>query len=146
MKPSPIHYVFAYDLPVKGYLACWAVFGVAVVISECQPAKVMFTDWIYCALFVISLVLAPFLFAFLSLPVAFIFLIPIYYLGDRLAGAPFRVGDHVRILVGPYRHRVVEIYDVWNSRRQIRVRLNPELEREARDVFSFTQVLRESVA
>jgi hypothetical protein len=146
MKPSPIHYVFAHDLPFKGYLACWAIFGIGVVISVCQPSRAMFSDWSFCALFVISLLLAPVLFMFLSLPVSFLVLVPAYYLGDRLAGAPFRVGDHVRILIGPYRDRVVEIYDVWDSRRQVRVRLDAQLEREVRDVFSFTQVLREHAA
>ena len=106
----------------------------------------MFSDWSFCALFIVSILLAPLLFIFLSLPISFLVLVPAYYLGDRLAGAPFRVGDHVRILIGPYRDRVVEVYDVWDSRRQVRVRLNPQLEREVRDIFSFTQVLRENAA
>ena len=146
MKPTPVHYFFAYDLPLKGYLACWGILGVVIVVSECQPSKATFSDWTFGVLFVVSLLLAPVHFMFLSLPIGFLVLGPAYYVGRRLAGAPFRVGDHVRILVGPHRDRVVEIYDVWDSRGQIRVRLDPELEREVRDVFKFTQVLRQSSA
>ena len=146
MKPSPIHYIFAHELPTKGYLGFWAIFGIAVVIKESQPSQVLLSDWLFCALFIVSLLLAPVLFMCLSLLIAPLVLGPAYYLGDRLAGAPFRVGDHVRILVGPYRNRVVEVYDVWDSRRQICVRLDPQLERDVRGVLSFTQVLREDKA
>jgi len=51
-----------------------------------------------------------------------------------------------RILIGPHRGRVVEVYDVWDGRHQIRVRLDAEAERAVRDVFSFNQVLREKAA
>ena len=118
MKPSPIHYIFAHELPTKGYLGFWAIFGIAVVIKESQPSQVLLSDWLFCALFIVSLLLAPVLFMCLSLLIAPLVLGPAYYLGDRFTGAPFRVGDHVRILVGPYRNRVVEVYDVWDSRRR----------------------------
>jgi hypothetical protein len=146
MKPKPIHYFFAKDWPIKGYFGAWAVAGVVMVVSECQPSRAMLGDWSYCALFIMALLVAPIFFAFLSIPVAFLFLGPFYHLGDRLAGAPFRVGDRVRILVGPHRDRVVEVYAVWDSRRQIRVWLDAELEKKVRDVFSFTQVCRENAA
>lgn len=131
---------------MKGYFGLWAIFGVVVAVSTCQPSRAVLTDWIYWLLFIVSIVVAPLLFAFLSVPVSFIVLVPLYYLGDRLAGAPFRVGDHVKILVGPPCGRIVEIYDVWDSRRQIRVGLDPESEKDVRDVFSFTQVCREKSA
>ncbi|MGZ4964363.1 MAG: hypothetical protein ACXWKG_11690 [Limisphaerales bacterium] len=143
MKPSPINYIFARDWPLKGYLSAWAILGVVIVVSVCQPSRAMFSDWTFCLLFFLSLLIAPVLFGFLSLPMAFMVLGPIYFLGGRLAGAPFRAGDRVRILVGPHRDRVVEIYDVWDSRRQVRVHLDAQSEKDVRDVFSFTQVFRE---
>src|SRR5688572_26102597 len=146
MKPSFMHYVFAYDLPFRGFLACWAILGVAMVFSVCEPSLAMFSDWTFCVFFVFSLVLAPVLFALFSVLFVWPFLLPVYWFGDRLAGAPFRVGDHVRILIGPHRGRVVEVYDVWDSRHQIRVRLDAEAESAVRDVFSFNQVLRENAA
>ena len=145
MKLAPIRYAFARDWPFKGYLTAWAILGVVMVVLECPPSREMFSDWIYSALFIVSLLLAPVLFAFCSLPVAFIVLGPLYYFGDRLAGAPFRVGDRVRILVGPHRDRVVEVHDVWESRRKVRVWLDGAAEKEVRDVFSFTQLCRENV-
>ena len=143
-EPTIIHYAFARNWPLKGYLASWGILGIVVVVSVCEPNREMFSDWIFCVLFIVSLLVAPVFFVFLSFPVAFMVLVPLYYIGDRLAGAPFHTGDRVRILVGPQRNRVVEIYDVWNSRSQIRVWLDAEAEREVCDVFDFTQVFRES--
>jgi len=146
MTLKPIRYFYARDWPLKGYFGAWAIAGVVWVVSECQPSRAMFGDWASCALFFTALLLAPVFFAFVAILPGFIVFVPLYYFGDRLAGAPFRVGDRVRILVGPHRNRVVEIYDVWDSRRQIRVRLDAESETKVRDVFSFTQVCRENAA
>ena len=143
-KPTIIHYVFARNWPLKGYLGAWAILAIVMVVSVCEPNREMFKDWVFCVFFIVSLLVAPVFFVFLSFPVAFMVLGPLYYIGERLAGAPFHTGDRVRILVGPQRNRVVEIYDVWNSRSQIRVWLDAEAEREVCDVFDFTQVFRES--
>ena len=144
MNPTPIQYFFAKDWPLKIYCAASGILGIAMAISWCQPSQEMFGDWAYCAFFIVSLLVAPVFFALCSMPVSFIVLVPLYYLGDRLAGAPFQIGDKFRILIGPHRNRVVEIYEVWNSRRQIRVKLDADSEKKVRDVFLFTQVCRES--
>jgi hypothetical protein len=45
-----------------------------------------------------------------------IFIPPLYHWRASLNGAPFKVGDHVRILAGRHRDRVVRIYAIWESR------------------------------
>ena len=129
---------------MKAYFALAASLGIWVVVTVCPPHAAMFLDWQFALLFIISIVIAPVLAFFLSLPCASVFLGPIYQLRARLNGAPFHVGDRVRILVGPKRDRVVQIYDVWTERSQVRVRLEAQAMRDVSDVFSFTQICRES--
>jgi hypothetical protein len=83
---------------------------------------------------------------FLSLPYAFVVLGPFFHLGAKLNGAPFNVGDRVRILVGPRRDQVVRIYAVWKERNQVRVELDDLAKEKVKDIFSFTQVCREGTA
>ena len=59
-----------------------------------------------------------------------------------LAGAPFAVGDEVTILRGPRKRKTAEVYEVWNSRGQVRLRLSDEERDAVADVFSCYEVLR----
>jgi hypothetical protein len=140
-----MQYLFAKDWPLKVYFAVVAILGVWVAVVTCHPSVAMFRDWLYLLLFIVSIVVAPVLFCFLSLPCACMVLGPLYYFRARLNGAPFRVGDRVRILVGPHRDRIVQVYDVWGERRQVRVDLDAQTEKDVTDVFSFTQICRERV-
>jgi hypothetical protein len=142
MKPSRTQYIFARNWPLK---ACWlavTIVSVSVAASVCQPNKAFFHDWIYTSLFLVSVLLAPILGFFLSLPFTWLVIDPLYNFRATLNGAPFRPGDRIRILVGPCRGQVVRVYDVWDSRKQVRVALDEYTAHEG--VFSFTQVCRES--
>jgi hypothetical protein len=143
-EPTIIHYAFARNWPLKGYFGAWGIAGIVMVVSVCEPNRELFRDWVFCVFFIVSLLVAPVFFAYSSVIFAAFVMLPLYYLGRRLAGAPFHVGDRVRILVGPHRDRVVEIYDVWESRCEVRVSLDAESKKDVRDVFEFTQVFRES--
>jgi hypothetical protein len=143
---SAIQYAFARNWPLRAYLSVWAIAGVMFAVGGCQPTLRLFSDWRYCLLFTLSVLIAPLLFVFLSLPLAFLILGPVYSLGERLAGAPFRVGDRVRILVGPHRDRVVDVYAVWAERHEVRVRLDAEAEQNYDDVLSNTMVCRDEQA
>ena len=57
-------------------------------------------------------------------------------------GYPFKVGDVVKILKGPNRNKVVTIYELWDSRRQVRVYLGGEFKKNARDVFRCHEILK----
>jgi hypothetical protein len=62
---------------------------------------------------------------------------------NSLNGAPFQVGDSVQILIGPYRDRVVRVYEIWPSRGQVRVELGEQAEKSVKDVFWNFEVCRE---
>ena len=143
-KASIINYAFARDWPAKAYFGAWVILGIVTVVLVCEPSPEMFKDWRFGVFFIVSLLVAPLFFAALSLISAPGVIFPLYCLGRWLAGGPFQVGDRVRILIGPHRERVVEVYEVWESRCEVRVRLDAKAEKEVRDVFSFTQVFRES--
>jgi hypothetical protein len=146
MKPSLIQYISARDWPLKVYFSLWATFGVVVALTLCQPTLTLFSDWKYFLLFAVSVLLAPALFFFLSLLFAVIFVVPFYRIADRINGAPFRIGDHVRILSGPHQGRLVKIYELWESRQQIRVDLDPNARKEVTDIFSYIEVCRDARA
>lgn len=57
-------------------------------------------------------------------------------------GAPYRVGDYVRILARRQRGRVARVYDVWAERDQVRVELGQEASERVEDVFSHFGVCR----
>lgn len=57
-------------------------------------------------------------------------------------GTPYVVGDRVRILVGAYRGQFADVYEVWESRGQVRLKLGPEHRRRVTDVFRDAEVLR----
>ena len=50
----------------------------------------------------------------------------------------------MRVLVGPHRDHILQFYEVWTERNQVRVELNAQAKVDVKDVFSFTQVCRES--
>jgi hypothetical protein len=70
------------------------------------------------------------------------FWVPIYELRVRLHGAPFKTGDHVRIVRGEHRGKVVAVRDVWADRHELRVDLGEGNRADYSDVFSFLKVRR----
>ena len=142
MKATRLQYFFATDWPVRFYLMVPAFYGWWLVIAVSEPTLATFRHADFALLFVACMILAPAFMAFLFLPVAWFVLGPVYYWRAHLNGAPFAVGDRVSILHGPQRDRVVEVYEVWAHRRQVRVNLDLEAQQSVSDVFSFTQVCR----
>jgi hypothetical protein len=59
-----------------------------------------------------------------------------------LAGAPFAVGDRVMILRGPRKRKIAEVYELWDSRGEVRLRLSDEECLAVADVFSCYEVMR----
>ena len=132
MTPHKIQYFFAHGLKIPasggalilgtgvaiscGALSFWAV----VAILAALPLGAVWG----------MLVLGPFIRLFI----------------DSLNGAPFQVGDAVHILIGPYRNRVVRVYEVWPSRGQVRVELGEQAEKNVKDVFWNFEVCRERPA
>jgi hypothetical protein len=101
----------------------------------------MFKDWRYVLLFAVCVFVAPVLGFFLGLPLAFVVIGPLYRLQAWRNGAPFRPGDHVRVLVGPHCGRVTQVREHWQG-NSLRVELGPEAEKAFQDIFSPTQLLK----
>jgi len=146
MKPSRSQYLFANDWPLFAYYSLAAILGVVVVVVVCQPSRAIFSDGLYLSMFVVSLLVAPVLGFLVSLPFVWIIIGPLYRFRGTLNGAPFSVGDRVRILAGPHSGRVVRVYEVWSERCQVRVELDEQAKKEFTDAFSYTQICRESAA
>jgi len=62
---------------------------------------------------------------------------------SKLNGAPFQEGDAVRVLAGPHRDRVLEVYTIWHERHQVRAWLDEEHKKDVTDVFNYHEVCRE---
>ena len=136
--------MFARDWPLLGYYAIAGILGVVAVIIVCQPSTATFSDGYSLLTFAVALLGAPVLGILVSLPFVPAVIGPLYHLRGRLNGAPYSVGDRVRILAGPYSGRVVRVYEVWSERNQVRVELGDQTKIELADVFSCIQVCRVS--
>ena len=87
--------------------------------------------------FLIKLFLAAMFSVFISHTVLRIF----RFLIVKINGAPFKVGDFVRILNGPYRNQLVEVDEVWKERKQVRVNLNGIATKKNEDIFSNIEII-----
>jgi hypothetical protein len=78
--------------------------------------------------------------------VAFIFASIVFplvvYICECMNGGPFKVGDTVQILTGPYRGRVTRIYSTWQG-CTFRVQLGLEEQKTYKDIFCSDQLLCE---
>ncbi len=70
---------------------------------------------------------------------------PLYKARCAKNGAPFQVGDHVRILAGRHKDRVVKVYDTWSG-DSVRVDLGENERKDFKDIFDPIQLLRETMA
>jgi hypothetical protein len=143
MKPTRLHYFFASDFPpnlVGGALLWWLVAVVVRMIYRFAISPLR--DWMeFMWLIIMILIVFPAGACGILLFLLF-FVAPIYHWRAAKNGAPFRPGDRVRILVGPYRDRVAQVYAEWRY-NQVRVDLG-ELEKALhRDHFAPYQLLRD---
>ncbi len=129
MKPSPLQYFLAHGLKVSMAVGSLIV---AVLAAEACEA---FSVWAVLA------VLAAFS---LGCVLGALFLSPLVCaVAARINGSPFREGDLVHILVGPYRDRVGRVYELWPSRNQARVEIDEKAKKDVTDVFAYNEICRE---
>lgn len=137
MKPSRLQHSLAYSVEIAaaaGILGAW-VFGLCFAGNSVVPVL----DISYVAGFLILVVL--------SIPggavLGVIFLLPfLRMLACKINGAPFKLGDSVEILRGPYRGTVTRVYETWESRYQLRVVLGEAQKKSVTDVFDIQEVCR----
>lgn len=131
MKPSGIQYFFAHGVKIPAFAGGMIL---AVLVG-----------W-YCEVFSVWSVIAVILALLLGGILGALFFWPFtFHIIGKLNGAPFHEGDLVRVLIGPYRDRVVRVYDVWKERNQVRVELGEQERKEVTDVFSFVEICREKM-
>ena len=61
----------------------------------------------------------------------------------RFQGWPFRVGEAVEVLTGNHAGTVAEIYEIWESRSEVRLRIGIAEAESVEDVFSGINVTRQ---
>ncbi len=148
MKPTRLHYFYAYKWPVWICIVVVPLLCVALVARELGPPPAFFPlesdarsyllllacawllGWASCAL------LGPFVLG------------PIYFHRAQLNGAPFQMGDSVEILVGPNRGRVVRVLEPLDGRGMAKVDLGEPANAKRKsifwcgDIFELTQLLK----
>lgn len=138
--PTKIQYFFAKDWPLK----IWRIICILVGMAILAYRLFVTGAWLntYTLIFSAGLILlAGIVGFFVSLIFSFI-LLPIYSLGARLNGAPFRENDEVQIIVGPHQGKSAKIYEIWSERKQVRVYLGEEEKETVNDVFSYTKIFK----
>jgi len=78
----------------------------------------------------------------LALFPGWLYIAPLLFERDRINGGPFKVGDTVQILAGPYKGRVGRVYSTWQG-ESLRVELGEKAKEDCKDIFSWGQLLRE---
>lgn len=61
-------------------------------------------------------------------------------LAFKYNGYPFKVGDRVKILSGKHCNKEGKVYDIWESRHQVRVDIGSERKELVDDVFSYHKI------
>jgi urea transporter len=80
--------------------------------------------------------------AIVGLVVSVLFVKILRHVRVRINGGPFHKGDFVQVIAGPHAGRIATVYEEWPSRNQVRVDLGESECKEAKDVFSYVQLLK----
>jgi hypothetical protein len=144
-RPTSSQYFFASDWPPRIWLAAGSVVAVIATLRACEPSAATCTNWLMILVYVVMIVLSSAL-GFFVAAVGWVFVLgPVYESRGRANGAPFKKGDVVQILAGPYKGRITTVYSTW-QRDTVRVVLGPQEEETYRDVFGPASLLREYCA
>lgn len=145
MKPTRLHYFYAYKLPVWIWIIVVPQLCVVLMAKGLGPPPALCPPGTEAGSYLMLLGLAWLLGWAGSALVGPFVLGPIYFHRARLNGAPFQVGDPVRILVGPCRGRVVRVLASVDGRGMVTVYLGETVggkRKRRRDTFEETQLLR----
>lgn len=141
MKATRIHYFYAQDWPIKIWFGFVLLFCVVLAVRASHPTMAAMADWRVLLWLVATVVLALLLGFFMAILCGWLILGPLYYARLLKNGGPFKVGDHVEILYGPHRGRVVRVYSLWQG-DGVRVKLSEQEKETFKDVFGGTKLLK----
>jgi len=138
MPPSRLQLFFARDWPLKIWFTLIPLLFVITSMRVCGwPPAIGFLGLLF--IVVVSFVAG----VFSALLSALFILGPLYHDRALKNGAPFRIGDRVRILVGPHRGRVTRVYSTWQG-DTVRVELGEEAKAGFTDIFGPHKLVRET--
>lgn len=109
-----------------------------------KPVAWILDHWMNAIGFVLILILSWGVGWFLATLAGWFVIGPLYYEQACRNGAPFHVGDSVRLLIGPHAGRMVNVCQVWDGRGAVRVELGEQAREQLDDVYSELEVCRES--
>jgi hypothetical protein len=135
---------FAQNWPVRLWMGIVPFTMPAVVCWLVRPVPWLLAHWLNIPMFAGILILAWVLGWYVAILVGWFVLGPLYYGQALRNGAPFRVGESVRLLTGPHAGRVVRVYEIWAERNEIRVDLGEQARDRVEDVYAYVQVCREA--
>lgn len=120
--------------------------GVSVAVTgwtllEIDPGSEVWSDLAATARVLLSCAIAFLLGSIASVPVGWVLFGPLLMAQGEENGGPFQPGDHVRIIAGPFRGRVAQVYSSWQH-ETVRVDLGDEPRRKYQDIFAAYQLLR----
>jgi hypothetical protein len=143
MTPSRAQYFFARPWLSNAWLIAVPLVCIVIAVRASGTSSETISEWPSLLLLIGVVTLAALLGYVLALLLGWLVFGPLYYARGLKNGAPFHEGDLVRILFGTNRDRVVRVYEVWESRDQVRVVLGEQERKDVTDVFSPYQICRE---
>jgi len=131
---------------MKLWFAAWTLGVTVCAMIAIEPSRVVtLLEWRGRLIVCVVAIVSPILGFFLGALVGSFILPPLYELRERLNGGPFKAGDLVQILVGPYRGEITTVVSGWQG-RSYRVQLDEQSKRSFQDVFSADQLFKEKDA
>ncbi len=94
---------------MKLWLSAWTLATTMIAISTCEPSRALLSDWRILLAFVMVVIISPVLGFFLGVLAGSVMLPPLYELREWMNGGPFKTGDSVQILIGPYKGHPLEV-------------------------------------
>jgi hypothetical protein len=141
MRPSLFNYALAHTFGISAGIGVICVF--AWLFATFIPPQTLITDLPAALWGMLATIPAICLGWFFGI----LFIWPITFrIARALQGAPFRIGDHVWILVGKHKGTLTRVYEVWNERGQVRVELGADDHEAVTDVFCVVAICRDRVA
>ena len=136
-----MQYFYAKNWPMKIWFTVIPSLFLIFALYFCEPTTALFNDWRNLMHFIFIILITLLLGFFSSFLFGWFVLGPLYYNRGLKNGGPFQEGDVVKIITGPYRDKVVNVYSSWQG-DSVRVMLGQSEKEKFQDIFSSTQLIR----